>query len=149
MATPVHAGILDWFNGASTGTDLPAHDGRLVSGLAPLNPKLTLIDFWATWCAPCRNNVPHLNAIAERYGPRGLSVLALSMESVETVTPHLAAWGMKYAVLAGGSRPLQASLSIRALPYTVLVDKSNKIAWRGQPAELTDALLESHLAKAA
>jgi thiol-disulfide isomerase/thioredoxin len=148
MAAPVRAGIMDWFNGASTGTDLPAHDARLVSGQLLLNPKLTLIDFWATWCAPCRNNVPHLNAVAEKYGPRGLSVLALSMEKVETVAPHLATWGMKYAVLAGGSNPLQTSLSIRALPYAILVDKSNKIVWRGQPEELTDVLVESQLATA-
>jgi hypothetical protein len=92
--------------------------------------------------------VPHLNAVAEKYEPHGLGILALSKESVETVTPHLPAWGMKYAVFAGGSNPLQTSLSIRALPYAILVDKSNKIIWRGQPTELTDVLLDAYLAKA-
>ena len=145
MAARANAGILDWFNGVSTGTGLPDHDAQLVSGQALTNPKLTLIDFWATWCAPCRNNVPHLNALTEKYGSRGLNVLALSMEKVTVVTPHLATWGMKYAVFAGGTKPLQASLSIRALPYCILVDKSNKIIWRGQPAELTDAQLELQL----
>lgn len=149
LAPAARAGILDWFTGASVGAVLPAHDAQLVAGQVPDNAKLTLIDFWATWCAPCRNNVPRLNEMAQRFAPRGMTLIAVSKESPELVARHLPAWGMKYAVFAGGKQPLQTSLSIRALPYSVLVNKANRIVWRGQPEELTDTLVESFLANAA
>ncbi len=147
LAVTARAGIVDWFNGVSTGAELPVHDGQLVSGQVPRNARLTLIDFWVTWCAPCRNNVPRINALAEKYTSQGLAVVAVSMEKPDVVAPHLPAWGMRYAVIVGGNNPLQTSLSIRALPYAILVSKSNKIVWRGMPEELTGALIESLLAK--
>lgn len=144
-APAASAGVMDWFNGVRLGHTLPAHDAQLVRPLPADSPKLMLIDFWATWCAPCREEFPHLNALHETLGPQGLAVLGLTQEPVAKAQEFLARVDIRYAVGAGGRQPLQAALGIRALPYAVLVDREQKIVWKGQASRLGSAELRQRL----
>lgn len=100
--------------------------------------KATLIDFWATWCAPCREEIPHLNRLSQRFAPQGLSVIGLTQEPVQVAQDFLGRVTIDYPVGAAGERPLQKQLGIKALPYAVLITEANIISWRGQASSLTD-----------
>jgi len=142
------SGPKDWLNGVRVGMLLPGHDAVVVQGAWRTDAPLTLVDFWATWCAPCIAAIPELNAMAERFATRGLQLIGVTAEEPDVALPVVQRKGMRYAVVAGGREPLSATLKIRALPYALFVDASGVIMWRGSPDKIDDALIESLLAKA-
>ncbi len=131
------AGVTDWLNGVTLGAVLPAYDADYLNAPPPAEFKLRLIDFWATWCAPCRDEFPHLNALHARFASEGLSVVGLTQESRDVVEAFLPKAGLTYPVGARGQQPLQPMLGIKALPYALLVDRKRVIVWRGQASSLT------------
>lgn len=139
VAFPVgaSAGVMDWYNGVKLGSRLPEFDAQFVGAQPPASSKLTLIDFWATWCAPCREEFPHLNRLNQQLSAQGLSVIGLTQESVQVAADFLRKVSIEYPVGAAGERPLQKQLGIKALPYAVLVNRSNVIVWRGQASTLS------------
>jgi len=95
--------------------------------------KLLLINFWAPWCAPCREEIPDLMAARERYVAQGLEVVGIAMDEPDAVREFVAEMGMKYPVLVGQERVMQVSRAygndLGALPYTALVDRSGRIVF--------------------
>lgn len=149
LAGPASPGIMDLFNGVKLGSTLPDHDAEYLGSMPPPEGKLLLIDFWATWCAPCREEFPHLNELHARFASQGLVVVGLSAEARPVVQAQLPKLGLQYAVGAGGARPLQLQLGIKALPYAILADRSRKIVWRGQASALSATEVEQRLRAAA
>jgi thiol-disulfide isomerase/thioredoxin len=139
------AGIVDWFNGVKVGARLPAYDTVYLNAEPPAEPRLLLIDFWATWCAPCVAAIPRLNDLHQRFAPRGVSLIGLSPETPEVVKPFLARRSMLYPIGAGGKQPLAAALGIKAMPYALIAKPDGTVLWRGQPEGPMDALIEQHL----
>lgn len=148
LCTPARAGLVDLLNGAKLGRPLPPSDLQYLSAVPNLQDKLTLIDFWATWCAPCREAIPQLNAFQEKYSDRGLVVVGVSEETREEVAPFLLQYPMKYPHAIEGSKSLHKALKIKVLPYAIFVDRSGKIFWRGQPSDISDDLIVALLGKA-
>src|SRR5687767_7699586 len=66
-------------SGSASGFTLTARDGTQVS-LASQKGKVVMVNFWATWCVPCRQEMPHLEAIYERYQSLGFELLAVNVE---------------------------------------------------------------------
>ena len=153
LAAPVvgsaAASPIDWFNGVKLGSTLPEFDAEYINPRLLADAKLTLIDFWATWCAPCREEFPRLNAIYAKFNSQGLEVVGLTQEPRAVAEAFLPKVSLQYAVGAGGNKPLQKQLGIKALPYALLVDRSRKVIWRGQASGLSDADLEGRLKSAA
>ena len=144
---PAQAGMADLINGVKVGAQLPALDLHYF-GSAPLQEgRLTLIDFWATWCEPCRTSIPALNALQARFAEQGLRVIGVTQESETLVAPFLKIVPMRYASAADGMPSLYQALHIKALPYAIFVTPGGKIIWRGQPDEIDDALVENLLHK--
>ena len=143
------ASVVDWWNGVKLGSVLPDYDTEYIGTAPPSEFKLLLIDFWATWCAPCREEFPHLNALHARFASEGLCVVGLTQESRAVAEAFLPKVGLTYAVGAAGKRPLQKVLGIKALPYALLADRKQVIVWRGQASSLTEEEVSRRLRSAA
>ena len=146
-SAPVQAGIIDFINEVKVGAPMPDVDLQYLSAKPNTQGKVLLIDFWATWCAPCRAAMPHLSALQERFADQGLVVIGVSKESRDTVIPVLPKLNMRYAYAVEGERSLHKTFKVTALPYSMVVDRAGKIIWRGQPTELTDVQINEWLAK--
>ena len=106
-------------------TDL---DGHTVS-LAGLKGKVVIIDFWATWCPPCREAIPDLIALKKQYGARGLEVVGISLdENAERILPRFVRdFGINYPVVIGSEEIAAAFGGILGLPTTFIVDREGMV----------------------
>jgi peroxiredoxin len=104
-------------------------DGKLVH-LSDYRGKVVLLDFWATWCGPCKIEIPWFKEFQRKYQERGLVVLGVSMddEGWEVVKPFVAREKMNYRVCIGNDQTAQLYGGIDALPTTFLIDREGKIA---------------------
>lgn len=104
-------------------------DGRTVR-LSDYRGKVVLLDFWATWCDPCRYEIPWFMAMERKQKDRGFAVLGVSMDDDgwEAVKPFIAELGVNYRVLVGNDEIAQLYGGVDALPTTFLIDREGKIA---------------------
>lgn len=101
--------------------------------------KVVVIEFWATWCPPCRYSIPHLTELQEKYKDRDVLVVGISSEEAETVKSFVEQAGdkMKYHVAVDKdettwSAYMEAS-GARGIPHAFIVNKEGKVAWQGHP----------------
>jgi len=94
--------------------------------LSALAGRVRLVDFWATWCAPCRNEIPMLNDLHRQYADSGLSILALSDEEPEIVQEFVVETGMAYTNLVRAS-DVADRYGVLGLPTAFLVDREGHI----------------------
>lgn len=101
--------------------------GKPVS-LADSQGQLRLLDFWATWCAPCREEIPMLNELHETYGSDGLLILAISdvNEDASVVQPFVDEHGVLYPNLVG-SEQVSTDYEVLGLPTAFLIDREGRI----------------------
>ena len=142
------AGIIDWFNGVTVGKPLPTHDIKFLGATPDPAATLQLIDFGATWCAPCRDAIPKLNALHQKYASRGLSIIGVTQEKQELVERFTKTVPFHYPVGLDVDGELHESLRIIGLPYALFVGRDHMIVWRGAPAGINDALIERLLKEA-
>ncbi|PJB96160.1 MAG: TlpA family protein disulfide reductase [Nitrospirae bacterium CG_4_9_14_0_8_um_filter_70_14] len=106
-------------------TDL---DGHPVS-LAALKGKVVIIDFWATWCPPCREAIPDLIDLKKQYGGQGLEVVGISLDdNAERILPRFVHdFGINYPVVIGSEEVAAAFGGILGLPTTFIVDRAGMV----------------------
>ncbi|MEH6537157.1 MAG: TlpA disulfide reductase family protein [Psychroserpens sp.] len=106
--------------------------------------KFVLLDFWATWCKPCKNVIPHMNAFSTEF-KNDIIVIGISEETEEKVksmkTPV-----MEYFSALDANSSLNTAYSIQGIPHVVLIDPKGVVRWEGFPA-LTDHELTSEVIK--
>jgi len=98
--------------------------------LSDYRGKVVLLDFWATWCDPCRIEIPWFMDLERRNKDKGFAVLGVSMddEGWEVVKPFLSQLGVNYRVVIGNDETSQLYGGVDALPTTFLIDRGGKIA---------------------
>lgn len=96
-----------------------------------LDGYVVVVEFWATWCGPCRASIPHINDIHKRFKDDGVVIVSLSDESNSTVGPFVKEMKMKYLV-GSGSTSIR-DFGVNAIPRAFLVDPNGIVRWAGHP----------------
>lgn len=126
---------------------LPNPEGQTMK-LSDLKGKVVLIDFWASWCAPCRRANPHVVSLYHKYKSKGFTVFSVSLDSdraswMRAIEADKLAWPNHVSDLQQWKTPLTRIYGFNAIPFTVLVDRKGKIVGTNfRDAELERKLLE-------
>ncbi len=111
---------------------LPDKDGSMRS-VEEWDGKVLVINFWATWCPPCRDEIPEFIKLQNEYGEQGLQFIGVALQKAEEVQGFAAELGMNYPILVGEQTVIKVAEeygnTIGILPYTVVVDRNKKIAF--------------------
>lgn len=125
----------------------PAGEAKNIS---ELRGKVVLVNFWQTWCPHCRNELPHLSEMYNRYKDKGLVILGVSRDDKQQNEQQLLDFLAKETISFPIVRVEQSSArdyAVTGIPAAALVDKQGKVVWRAHPASLTDAQIEELLAQ--
>ncbi|HEX5411632.1 MAG TPA: TlpA disulfide reductase family protein [Terriglobia bacterium] len=95
--------------------------------LKSLRGKVVLVNFWATWCPPCRKEIPDLEALYKRFRGEGLVVLGISDEEVTKVQPFARQQKITYPVLLDPGRTVNDLYSVSGIPMSFVYDRSGKL----------------------
>jgi len=94
--------------------------------------KLTLIDFWATWCKPCLKAIPELNKLYRNYSNQGVNLIGINCDgprSIAKVAPMTKTLQIEYPVLLDMNTQLMNELNLSAYPTLLIVDAAGKVVW--------------------
>lgn len=95
--------------------------------LQDLRGKVVLLNFWATWCPPCRKEMPDLQALYDKYKESGLVVLAISDEEAGKVQPFIAERKISYPVMLDPGRKVNDLYRVEGIPKTFVYDRDGKM----------------------
>ncbi len=96
--------------------------------LSRLKGKVVVVNFWATWCPPCRKEMPDLEALYGELKSEGLVILAISDEESATVSKFIADKGYTYPILLDPGRKVNEAYAIEGIPHTCIYDRKGRLA---------------------
>ncbi|MFZ0294082.1 MAG: TlpA disulfide reductase family protein [Candidatus Sulfotelmatobacter sp.] len=108
---------------------------------ADLRGKVVLVDFWATWCQPCKKEMPGYQKLADRYGIRGFAVIGFkfdTMRDMEDPLQFASKIGVRYPLAVARDDLTQKFGGIEGLPTTMLYDRNGVLRWKIIGFEYTD-----------
>jgi len=122
---------------------LPDVDG-VQRNLSEWQGKVIVINFWATWCPPCREEIPDFIELQTQYSDRGLQFIGIALQEAEEIRDFIAEFDVNYPSLVGTDKVIQVANKlgngIGALPYTVIIDRHGIISFtRRGPLSKSDA----------
>lgn len=125
-----------WPAAANDGTvpapafSLASRDGKQVS-LADLKGQVVMINFWASWCGPCRQEFPALDQIYAKYKPMGFTLVAINVESEKADAERfLEKTPASFPILFDPDNKVSGNYGVSAMPTTVLVDRQGRVRWQ-------------------
>lgn len=108
---------------------LRTRDGATVS-LADLKGEVVILNFWASWCSPCRRELPRLDALHAEIAKRGGQVLAISIDNESRNVDRFAkVHALKLPIVHDGPDGLARALDVRHVPFTLVLDRNGDIAY--------------------
>jgi len=147
-AMPPPAAPLPAVKGLAPAFTLEDREGRRIS-LAHFRGRPVLIDFWASWCGPCRKSMPAIEQLYRKYRGSGLQVVGINIEGRSPATLHyLTTGGYTFPVLFDSGNwdaPVARSYRVSSIPRTFLIDGDGNILFAGHPASLSESVLEAAL----
>jgi peroxiredoxin len=133
------------------GDAVPAYGAPTLAGdtvrLAELKGDAVLLNVWATWCPPCREEMPGLQALHERYGQRGLRVIGVSIDargSESAIAEFVRDHDISFAILHDAAETVSREFRLIGVPETFLIQPDGRIShrWIGKFDPLADDVLE-------
>jgi len=113
-----------------------------------LKGKVIVVDFWATWCPPCRASIPEMNELYHKFKDRGVVVVGLTNED-EGAVKRMKKPVIEYPVAIDTKSRMAEQLGIQSIPNVVVIDPDGIVRWQGIPStpghELTPAVIENIL----
>jgi thiol-disulfide isomerase/thioredoxin len=123
-----------------TGTippELAAEDWLNVTAvptLASLRGNVVLIEFWATWCGPCIQSIPHLNELQKQYADQGFKIVSFADQNRQWIEAFMKRTPIVYAIGLESGATFDR-YGVTGIPQAFLLDKSGKIAWEGNSGD--------------
>lgn len=118
-------------SGVAEAIELTELEGSPVTTMQQLQGKVVLVDFWASWCAPCRKSFPWLNTMQQQYAEAGLLILAVNEDTeraeANRFLQHVPA---KFAVLYDQAGALAEQYQLPGMPSSFLIDKKGEVRYR-------------------
>ena len=135
---------MDDFPPLKTGAEVPElSDIEWLKGSSrKLGETLTLVEFWATWCGPCLQSIPHLTELQKKYKGK-LTVIGLSNEEKAIAAPFVKQQGsnMDYTVgIASEELYSKYMAGVEGIPHSLLINKNKKLIWSGHPLDIDNTL---------
>lgn len=98
------------------------------AALEPVEGRVVWVDFWASWCVPCRRSFPWLNAIHRKYGPAGLQIIAVNLDKDRALADgFLAEVPAEFALRFDPSAGLAKEFGVQAMPSSYLIDADGNV----------------------
>lgn len=121
--------------------------GKAMS-LSSLKGKAVLLNFWATWCEPCKIEMPWLVELQKKYGPQGLQVVGVAMDDagVKAISAFARKMGVNYPILQGTEAVADLYGGLDGLPTTFFLDRSGKVVDQALGLE-SESLIEDSIKK--
>ena len=109
--------------------ELPDADGK-ITRLSDYQSKVVLVDFWATWCVPCKAEIPWFNEFEQKYKDEGFAVLGISRDEDgwTKIKPFVERMRMRYRILLGDTKTAYKYGDVEGLPVAFLVDRERRVA---------------------
>jgi thiol-disulfide isomerase/thioredoxin len=145
-------------NAAQLGMPAPALNvaewvkGKAVNLNEGKGKNIYVVEFWATWCPPCRASIPHLTELQKKFKDQSVTFIGVSDETVSVVKPFVNKMGVKmeYTVAVDKDQKTSAAymgaFGIGGIPHAFVVDKTGAIVWHGHPMDGLDKAIEAVLA---
>ena len=120
-------------------------NGKAVNPAKPDGKTTYVVEFWATWCPPCKRSIPQLNKLFEQYKDKHVVIIGVTSEAQETVRPFIEKMDMKYLVAIDTNRTFSETYmdGVPGIPHAFIIDTNGMVVWSGQSADgLEDSLSE-------
>ncbi len=116
----------------STNTPAPDFTLRSLDGvntrLAEQRGRVVMVNFWATWCGPCKQEMPHLSRLYEKYRASGFTLLGVNVdEDAKQAAATAGRLGVKFPVLFDGAKSVSKLYDLQSMPSTVLIDRDGRV----------------------
>jgi thiol-disulfide isomerase/thioredoxin len=137
------------YAGAAPEFDLPSADGQV--SLSSLRGKVVYVDFWATWCVPCRKSFPWMNEMLERYQDKGLEIVAINLDEDRGNVPRfLEKYPAKFTVLFDPEGESAGKYQVKGMPSSYLIDRkgqliSSHVGFRNEDKEELESQIRAAL----
>jgi thiol-disulfide isomerase/thioredoxin len=133
-----NAGFQGNANGPGRGAQAPDFELKVLDGqgktlkLSSLKGQAVIVNFWATWCEPCKIEMPWLIQLQKKYGPQGLQIVGVAMDDADekTISEFSHKMGVNYPVVVGTEKVADLYGGVDGLPISFFVDRSGKVVNR-------------------
>ena len=106
--------------------------------------KVHIVEFWATWCSPCRRSIPHLNELSAQFGD-SVSIIGVTDEPSSKVQGFMKTTPMNYGVATDTKKRMKSAIGCSAIPLSLVIGSDNIIRWQGHPSKLTQSIIQQVL----
>lgn len=114
-------------------------------GNAILQDQHIILEFWATWCSPCIESIPHMNSLTQKYSDKISFVSVNSYDTKSKIEKFLKKTEIVSYIAVDSNKYLKEALKIQTIPATVLIDKQGNLRWKGYASDLTEELINTFL----